>query len=68
MEIMFWHRLSAWIFHEFETFIGKAFKGAAVLGYRKALITKPPARPMVKTFWQFLNRLGVTERTRALSR
>jgi hypothetical protein len=31
----------AWIFHELEAFIGQAFKGAAVLGYRKALITPP---------------------------
>jgi hypothetical protein len=29
------------IFHELEAFIGQAFKGAAVLGYRKALITPP---------------------------
>jgi hypothetical protein len=27
------------IFHESEAFIGKAFKGAAVLRYRKPLIT-----------------------------
>jgi hypothetical protein len=31
----------AWTFHEREVFIGKAFKGAAVPGYRKALITRP---------------------------
>jgi hypothetical protein len=31
----------AWAFHEREAFIGKAFKGAAVLGYRKAWITRP---------------------------
>jgi hypothetical protein len=30
-----------WTFHELEAFIGKAFKGAAVLAYRKALITPP---------------------------
>jgi hypothetical protein len=30
-----------WIFHELEAFIGKAFKGAAVPGYRKPLITPP---------------------------
>jgi len=30
-----------WIFHELEVFIGKAFKGAVVLGYRKALIPPP---------------------------
>jgi hypothetical protein len=31
----------AWAFHQSEGFIGKAFKGAAVLGYRKVLITPP---------------------------
>jgi hypothetical protein len=31
----------AWRFHELKAFIGQAFKGAAVLGYRKALITPP---------------------------
>jgi hypothetical protein len=61
-------RTLTWIFHESEAFIGQAFKGAAVLGYRKALITKPPARLRVKPFWQFLNRVVVTKRTRSLPR
>jgi hypothetical protein len=30
-----------WIFHELEALIGKAFKGAAVLRYRKALVPPP---------------------------
>jgi hypothetical protein len=35
------HEISglARLFHELEAFIGKAFKGAAVLRYRKPLIT-----------------------------
>jgi len=54
-----------------EALIGKAFKGAAVLGYRKALITPPMGASGspegVKTFWQFLNSFVVTNCTRALS-
>jgi hypothetical protein len=33
-----------------EAFIGQAFKSAAVLGYRKPLITKPSARPHGENF------------------
>jgi hypothetical protein len=40
----------AWTFHELEAFIGQAFKGAAVLSYRKPLITKSPARPQGENF------------------
>ncbi len=45
MEVAFgedvWQKTDlARIFHESEAFIGKAFKDAAVLRYRKSLITK----------------------------
>jgi hypothetical protein len=39
-----------WIFQELEAFIGKAPRGAAVLGYRKPLINRPPARPKGENF------------------
>jgi hypothetical protein len=48
----------AWIFQELEAFIGKAFKGAAVLGYRKALITIPPARPQGENFLAAFGRMS----------
>jgi hypothetical protein len=62
---------SAWIVHELEALIGKAFKGAAVLHVPQCLDNAADESlrftQRVKTFWQRLNSAVVATRSRALS-